>query len=340
MAAIGIGIVGCGGNGLNHLEVWHSMDGAKIIGVCDIDEARAKERADLIGVKAFTSVEDLVKEPGVDAVDVVTSASHLGPVVVAAEAGKPVIVENPFANTSKDADAMIAAAEKTGVPLMYGQTHRFYSMNLKAKELIESGELGDPISITWTYFAHGDPTQERWHRWKANGGGFLTYEGTHLIDQLKWVMGSEVKTAYAVGSGRYVLAGDAEDNVLVGLGFESGAFGTIHHGTSTPGARFSGWRSVGTKGMLDVQSPDRLQKSNGEQWEDVPFPYKGDPKTQLLTRTRDTVNYNGFRTEFTEFLDSIKEGRQPSCSGYDGRASTAVAEAVLESAETGQPVHL
>ena len=54
MAAIGVGIVGCGGNGLNHAEVWHSMDEAKIIGVCDIDEERAKERAELCGVKAFT----------------------------------------------------------------------------------------------------------------------------------------------------------------------------------------------------------------------------------------------------------------------------------------------
>lgn len=340
MADIGIGVMGCGGNGLNHVEVWHTIDDAKVVAVCDIDAARAKERADLIGVKAYTSVEELVKDANVDAVDVVTSSSHREPAVVAAEAGKPVMVESPFANTAADAEAMIAAAEKAGVPLMYGQTHRFYSQNLKAKELIDSGELGDPISLTWTYFAHGDPSNDRWHRWKAKGGGFFTYEGTHLTDQFKWTMGSEIKTAYAVGMGHYVLGGDAEDNGLAGFAFESGAFGTIHHGTSAPGAGLSGWRFVGTKGMLDVQSPDSLRKSNGEEWEDVPFPYKGARDTQLLTRTRDTVNYNGFRTEFTEFLDSINEGRQPSCSGYDGRASTAVAEAVLESAETGQPVNL
>ena len=95
-------------------------------------------------------VEDLVVEPGVDAIDVVTSASHRDPVLIAAEAGKPIIVENPFANTVEEADDMIAAAEKSVVPLMYGQTHRFYSYNLKAKELIDGGEVGDLISVTGT----------------------------------------------------------------------------------------------------------------------------------------------------------------------------------------------
>ena len=339
MAAIGVGIVGCGGNGLNHAEVWHSMDEAKIIGVCDIDEERAKERADLFGVKAFTRVEDLVAEQGVDAVDVVTSGSHRDAAVIAAEAGKPVIVENPFANTVEEADDMIGAAEKSGVPLMYGQTHRFYSYNLKAKELIDGGEVGDPVSVTWTYMGQGDPSNIRWHRWRARGGGFFIYEGTHLIDQMKWTMGSEVQTAYAVGMGRYVLGGDAEDNGLAGFAFESGAFGTLHHGTSAPGARISAWRLVGTKGMLDVSAPTRVSIGKGE-WTDVPFPFQNEPPVKVLTREREPVNYNGFRTEFKEFLDSITEGRQPSCTGYDGRASTAGAHAVIESHETGQPVSL
>ena len=340
MAVIGIGIVGCGGNGLNHAEVWSSIDEAKIIGVCDIDEARAKERADLLGVKAFTRVEDLVAEPGVDAVDVVTSSSHRDPAVVAAEAGKPFIVENPFANTVEDADDMIAAGEKAGIPMMYGQTHRFYAHSLKAKELIDGGEVGDPISVTISALGTGNPSNVSWHRWKAQGGGFFIYEGTHITDQLKWLMNSEVKTVYTVGMGRYVLEGDGEDNGIAGFAFENGGFGTLHHGTTIAGARVSDWRLIGTNGMLDVGYASHVRLGKDGKWQDVPFPDKDGPPIKALTGDKEPVNFNGFKAEFKEFLDSIAEGRQPSCSAYDGRASTAAAQAVLKSHETGLPVHL
>ena len=89
MAQIGIGIVGCGRNGANHARRWGLIDQAKVIGVCDVDEGRVKEQADLYGIKAFTNVEDLVKEPGVDAIDVVTSGSHRDPTGIAAEASGP-----------------------------------------------------------------------------------------------------------------------------------------------------------------------------------------------------------------------------------------------------------
>ena len=342
MAVIGVGIVGCGGNALNHAEVWSSMDEANIVGVCDIDEQRAKERADLLGVKAFLSVEDLVKEPGLDVVDVVTSASHRDPAVIGAEAGKHVLVENPFAVTVAEADDMIAAAEKAGVNLMYAQTHRFYPHSLKAKELIDAGELGDLISLTYDSLrsTHGASKDHNWPRMRASGGGYFMYEGTHFIDQFRWLMGSEFEKVYAVGMGRYVSGGDGEDNGLAGFTFKSGAFGALRRGTSDPGAPKANWRLVGTKGTLDVVSFSSVSLGNNGEWRDIPYPYQGGQPIKTLTREREPGNYHGFLTEFKEFVDSIAEGRQPSCTGYDGRASTEGAMAIIKSHETGLPVQL
>ena len=346
MAAIGIGIVGCGGNGLSHAEAWSSIEEAKIVGVCDIDEGRAKERADLLGVKAFTRVEDLVEQPGLEAVDVGISGSHRDPVVIAAEAGKHVIVANHFSHSLEDCDDMIAAVEKAGVNMMYGQTHRFFSYNLTAKELIDRGEIGDPISTVMTSCpgpgesGSASAPSTAWHRWRATGGGFFMYEGTHWTDQINWLMGSQIETVFTVGMGRYVSGGDGEDNGIAGFGLKSGAFAAIHRGCSDNSARVSDWRLIGTEGMLEVAYGSHVRLGKNGEWKDIPFPFQNAAPVKSLTSERDAVTFNGYRAQFKEFADSIVEGRQPSCTAYDGRAAVEGALAVVKSQETGKPVRL
>ena len=346
MAAIGIGIVGCGRNGLNHAEIWQSMDEAEIVAVCDIDPAAAEERAKLFGVKAFTSVEEMVKEAGIDAVDVVNASSHRDPAVIAADAGKHVMVEVAFANSVEDADEMVAAAERSGVNMMYAQTHRFFSQNLTAKELIDRGEIGEPISMIITTCPGANESGSAtapvtaWYRWRATGGGFFMFEAPHLTDQISWLMGSRIETVFAVGMGRYVSEGDGEDNGLAGFGLSGGAFAAIHRGCTATGARISDWRLIGTEGALDVAHGSYVRLGKDGEWEDVPFPYKDAPMVKTGTREKDALGYHGFRAEFEEFVASIVEGREPSCSAYDGRAAVEAALAVIESHETGQPVSL
>ena len=69
MAKIGVGVVGCGGNGTRHAEIHASLDASDLIAVCDIDPAAADRVAKKHGVKAFTNLEEMLKEPGIEAVD-------------------------------------------------------------------------------------------------------------------------------------------------------------------------------------------------------------------------------------------------------------------------------
>ena len=321
MTKLGVGIVGCGRNGGNHARVWSNIEEAAIVGVYDVNERAAAERAGELGVRAFASLEELVSEPAVEAVDVVTSGSHRDTAVIAAEAGKHVMVENPFSVTVREADDMIAAAERSGVNLMYAQTWRFMSYGSKTRQLIEAGEIGDPVSITAVFITERVRRGLLWHRQLSEGGGFFMYEGTHFFDQVKWLMGSEIETVYAAGLGTYLLEGDGEDNGLATYRFENGTFGTLHNGSSNPGARIAGWTIVGTGGIIDVK--DNTVRLGKGDWKTVP-----------------TDGPNGFEVEFREFMASIAEGRPPSCDGRDGRRSTAAAAAVRESHETGLPVRI
>ncbi len=339
MAKLGVGVVGCGGNGRRHVELYASMDEVDLIGVCDLDAGVATEIAGRYGTKAFTRVEDLVAEPGVQAVNIVNSGSHRDPTVIAAGAGKHVLIEVPFAVTLEECDEMIGAADRAGVRMMYAQTHRYVPSNVKVKELIDRGDIGDVVWLTFTRMGQGDPDNHRWSRQKATGGGFFTWEGPHIIDQLRWLAGSDIETVNAVGMGRYASGGDGEDAGIGGLSFKSGAFGAIIEGNSNPGARYMDWRIVGTEGMIDVVD-GRVRLGKGD-WETVPYPHMDDPPLDGFTeKLNNPSSYHAFRTEFLEFIASIREDREPDATGQDGRAALEGGLALRRSHETGAPVKL
>ena len=132
---------------------------------------------------------------------------------------------------------MIAAAEKTGVNLMFAQTWRFNPADRKAKQLLDAGEIGELIWISWTRLMppYGSGP-DRWFRWRSSGGGFWVWEGTHFTDQIRWFAGDEFSQAYSAGMGNYVSTGDGEDNGIGAFKFAGGAFAVVMEGNSDPGS--------------------------------------------------------------------------------------------------------
>ena len=330
------------------------MDEAELIGVCDIVPEAAEKVARRLGVKAFTRIEDMLKEPGLEAVSIVNSASHCEPAVIAAEAGKHILVEVPFAVTLEECDRMIATAEKAGVNLMYAQSDRFMPDNAAAKALIDDGEIGELIWLTHTLLLDGSPTSAQgsqpkksdwsgtptsswWNRRKKYGGGTLTYGGPHYMDDFGWFAGSDYHTAYSIGMGLYASEGDGEDNAIGGFRLKSGVFAALLEGKSNPGASHNEWRIVGTKGMIEIDGAE-LRLGKGE-WKSIDYPYKENRPIEGFEILASARGYYTWSTELREFINSIQEKRQPSCTGYDGRASLEAALALRRSEETGSPVH-
>ena len=134
MVKVGVGVVGCGGNGRRHAELYKAMDETELIGVYDLIPEAAQLVARRHGVKAFADIEELVNDDRVQAINAVNSGSHAPPVVAAANAGKHALVEVPFAVTVEECDRMIEATEKAGVNLMYAQTHRYYPVQRQDQE--------------------------------------------------------------------------------------------------------------------------------------------------------------------------------------------------------------
>lgn len=141
---IGVGVIGYGYWGPNLVRNFAQVNGGGVAAVCDMSQ----DRLDVVNklypaVNTYTSVDELLADPGVDAVVVATPVSTHYPLAKQAlEAGKHVFVEKPFTKTSAEAEELIAIAEQRGLTVMVDHTFIYTSAVRKIHDLVVSGALG------------------------------------------------------------------------------------------------------------------------------------------------------------------------------------------------------
>src|SRR5208283_1740504 len=188
-------IVGCGLIGKKRLAGLPA--GSKLVVACDTNRARAEELAKSVGMGcAVADFKSAVADPKVDAVIVATVNAALAKVSAAAiRAGKSVLVEKPAAVSVREIDELIALADQHGVCVRVGFNHRHHPAFLKAREIIESGVMGELMFIRARYGHGGRVGYDR--EWRADpklsGGGELIDQGIHLIDLAGWFLGPFTK---------------------------------------------------------------------------------------------------------------------------------------------------
>ena len=146
-----IGIIGCGKiTEVRHAPEYAENPNCQLVAFFDVVPERAKALAEQYGGVAYDSIEALLASD-VDAVSVcVANAYHAQTSIQALKAGKHVLCEKPMATTPEDCEAMVAAAKAAGKFLMIGQNQRLAKAHVKAREIIESGEMGRVITFETT----------------------------------------------------------------------------------------------------------------------------------------------------------------------------------------------
>ncbi|GLX66155.1 oxidoreductase [Paenibacillus glycanilyticus] len=189
MNKINVGIVGFGLSGqVFHAPIIQAVEGMEIAKVVSSNPEKVKQH--LPKVEVASSLEELLSDESIDLV-VITSPNqtHYDYAKQALLAGKHVVVEKPFVNTSEEARDLIETARQQGKLLSVYQNRRWDNDFLTVKSLIEAGELGEIASYEAHYDRYRPQVSERWREQAGPGSGMLYDLGAHLIDQALHLFG-------------------------------------------------------------------------------------------------------------------------------------------------------
>jgi predicted dehydrogenase len=194
-----IGLIGAGHVGVNaHIPAVQANDGMTIAAVADPTPERLRAAADAAGLGAddlFADWRDLIAREDIDAVIVATPQRFRPEIVIAAaEAGKHILAEKPLALTPAEARSMIDAAREHGVTLATVHNYHFMPVYQDIKEVLDSGEIGQPEIAVLNYLGVEDRPgaaaySPRWRHSAADSGGGVLMDMLHVVYLANWFMG-------------------------------------------------------------------------------------------------------------------------------------------------------
>ena len=351
-------LVGCGKVGQIHAQALSALAESELVGVCDVDGARATAFAAKYGGQAFTDVPTMIRESGAQAILIGTPHPlHAEPTKFAAEAGVHVLVEKPLAASLADCDAMIAAARDHGTKLGVISQRRWYEPVLRMRSAIDAGKIGRPVLGTFVMYSWRDPSYYRsdpWRgKWDTEGGGVLVNQSPHMLDLLCWLMNDEVAEVSGYWANLNHPSVEVEDSAVAIIRFRQGGLGSIVTSLAQkPGIHTkvhihgSNGASVGVEtdrgatfiaGMSGITEPplNDLWTIPGE--EEKLTEFQAEDRSRF--KTIDAVNeYHALQIQ--DFLQAILEDRPPLVTGMDGRRVVELFQAIYQSNREGRSIKL
>ena len=238
-----VAVAGCGDISAVHLAAIGDSPDAELVAVCDPDTDRLDKTATAVGVPGYTDHLTMLDEARPDVVHVCTPhATHADIAVDALERGIHVLTEKPLAASREGAARIADAAARSAARLGVCFQNRYNTTARRAKDILDSGELGAVRGAWATVFWHRPPEYYRarpWRgTWDGGGGGLLMNQAIHTVDLLQWLLGDVVDMAGAAGTrvlGDVIDVEDTADLVLThAAGARSVMFATLAHLANEP----------------------------------------------------------------------------------------------------------
>ena len=324
---IRLALIGCA-RAASYVAISSRLSGAAITATADADPVTAVAARVALGASASSATLDGLLAAHADSFDavVVDAPVDCSAQIAskAAEAGKHVLVDTPIALSTAAADAVVDAAMGSGVRIMVGNLARYAPAGATVREALDSGELGEPGLL-------------RIHRWEPLDTGSwptLAQEQRSVvvrnlsadIDLAIWLFGGLPTEVYATG--RRVSHGgiDQPDYVQVHLGFDWGGMSVIDYSASlAQGPEYHFLSMIGSKGAAYADDHHNVNLVYGNGGTRAVGPGHG--AGHILAQLQ-------------EFVDAVREGREPATTGVDGRHAVVVAQAAAESMCSGRTARL
>ncbi len=329
-----VGIIGAGGVSIFHYQ-GYVAGGATVVAIADADPlALARRQREWNIPKGYSTYQELLADPSIEAVSVcLPNALHHPVTLSAARAGKHVLCEKPISLSLEKAEEMIRVCREAGVVLQTGHHLRSDSASLRAKTLIDSGALGR-ITFMRLRQAHdwggAKSVRDSFGKLANSGGGTLLDNGCHMMDLARY-FGGDVREVYA-NIATLGFDVEVEDTSVATLTFASGTIGSVENAWTATGWEQAFW-IYGTEGALEYSNRTNVLT---HRFRESPGTTFGEPDISHTTF--------GGRDAHTaceiDFLAAIRGEREVVCTGEDGLEAVRLVLACYESAKQNAPVPL
>lgn len=327
MKVLGVGIVGCGLIGQKRAKALGS--GGRLVACADLDAGRAHNLALGTGAQVFLDWRDLVGSALVDVVIIATLHDSLAEITIsAAQAGKHVLVEKPAARNVAELISVMAAVKHRGIKVHVGFNHRYHRSLRKAKEIVNSGALGELMFVRARY-GHGARVGYD-KEWRSNptlsGGGELIDQGPHLIDLSRWFLGDFVEVQGFAHTYFWDMPVDDNGFMLLKTANKQAAF---LHVSCTEWKNLFSMEIYGKNGKLDLSGLGGSYGLEKITWYEM-LPEMGPPET---TSWEYPMSDDSWAVEIAEFFDDIRLNREPTASLADASAALDIVEQIYRESD-------
>jgi len=341
-----VGVIGCGVISGTYLGVCKRFSVLEVVAVADLDEARARAKAEAFGVPKVLSPEALLEDPEVELVlNLTVPSAHAAVSRAALEAGKSVYSEKPLAVRTEDGRALLEAAARRGLRVGCAPDTFLGGGLQTCRKLLDEGWIGQPLAATAFMMSSGP---ESWHPDPAFfykvGAGPMFDMGPYYLTALVNLMGPVRRVAGSAVAGlkeRLVtsqplfgtaVAVETPTHVTALLDFASGAVGTLLTSFDAVASELPRIEIYGTEGTLSLPDPNtfggpvRVQRRGAQSWSDFPLthPY--------------TANSRGLG--MADMAYALRSGRPHRASGELALHVLDAMQSVLTAAQEGRHLEL
>jgi len=326
-----VGIIGMGGIGNTHADMYVENERSDLVAVCDIIKERADAASSRLGARTYYSAPEMLSAEDLDIVSVATAgvengSDHFEPTMQALEAGAHVLCEKPLCNDIQKAEKMVELASKKGLCFGTDLNHRFVPQAERARKYIDDGELGELLFANMAlWIDNQNETAPYFH---------LRALHPHSVDVMRFFCGDVVKVQAFIMKPSYR---KIWSNAQINMQFDSGCIGHLTGSYDMSGNHpIERCEVAGTEGRFIIENV----------FQSLTFLPRRRPESIVHSNNifsgvgsfRDT-----FKNRIDRFVEQVSTGAKPDeieASGADGLAAQKVIEGAIRSFETGEVVEI
>jgi UDP-N-acetyl-2-amino-2-deoxyglucuronate dehydrogenase len=332
-----IGLIGSGNITQTHARAARATEGVQIAAVFGTNVHTVARLASEYRAKPYNDFAAFLAHNPMDLVMLGTpSGLHAEQGIAAAQHGLHVLTEKPIDITTKNADALIAAADKANVKLGVIFQDRLKPNIQLLKRWLDRGLLGKPLLVDARVKWYRAPEYYSNSRWRGtfalDGGGALINQAIHTVDLLLWLLGDVARVEARTAAVLHKI--EAEDTAVATLEFASGAVGTLLATTAAYPGYPRRLEITGTDGTVILEHDRIIAAGLRNPPPDFAGITTGDSNQSASSAA--VTDISGHKSVLEDFLHAIANNTQPICNGREGRRSLALVEAIYNSARNSR----